>query len=103
MTKRKKTNIKSKKGIFRLSIQRTNKNIFLQLIDDNLSQTLLSCSTTKFGNGSNIEAAKKLGESFSKILNDNKINQVIFDRGCYLYTGRVKALCDSLRNNGIQI
>ena len=103
MVKRKKTNIKSKSDIFRLSVYRSNKNIFIQLINDQTAKTVLSASTNSFDNGSNISAAIKLGDEFSIKLKDNNINTVIFDRGQYLYTGRVKALCDSLRKNGIKI
>lgn len=103
MKRRKKTNIKSKNDIFRLSIRRTNKNIFLQLINDDIAETIVSGSTKNFDNGSNIIAAKRLGDDFSSLLKEKNIKQVIFDRGVYLYTGRVKALCDSLRNNGIKI
>ena len=90
----------------RLSVYRSLKNIFVQIIDDVTGNTLVSASTiekdAKLENGSNIEAAKKVGESIAKKALDKGITTVVFDRAGYIYTGRVKALADAAREAGLQ-
>lgn len=90
----------------RLSVYRSSKNIFVQIIDDVTGNTLVSASTIEKGakieNGSNIEAAKKVGESIAKKALDKGITIVVFDRSGYIYTGRVKALADAAREAGLQ-
>ena len=90
----------------RLSVYRSSKNIFVQIIDDVTGNTLVSASTiekdAKLENGSNIEAAKKVGESIAKKALDKGITTVVFDRSGYIYTGRVKALADAAREAGLQ-
>ena len=90
----------------RLSVYRSSKNIFVQIIDDVTGNTLVSASTiekdAKLENGSNIEAAKKVGESIAKKASDKGITTVVFDRSGYIYTGRVKALADAAREAGLQ-
>ena len=90
----------------RLSVYRSLKNIFVQIIDDVTGNTLVSASTieknAKIENGSNIEAAKKVGESIAKKALDKGITTVVFDRAGYIYTGRVKALADAAREAGLQ-
>lgn len=82
----------------RLCVYRSNKNMSVQLIDDQNGVTLLSASV----NGKNIEAAKKLGETIAKEAKKAKITKVVFDRAGYLYHGRVAALADSVRENGLE-
>ena len=82
----------------RLCVYRSNKNMSVQLIDDQNGVTLLSASV----NGKNIEAAKKLGETIAKEAKKAKITKVVFDRAGYLYHGRVAALADSARENGLE-
>ncbi len=88
----------------RLNVYRSNKEIYAQIIDDETMTTLVSASTLelKLDNGSNIEAAKKVGESIAKKAKDKKITKVVFDRGGYLYHGRVSALADAARENGLE-
>ena len=90
----------------RLSVYRSLKNIFVQIIDDNAGKTLVSASTIEKGskteNGSNIEAAKKVGEAIAKKALDKGIDTVVFDRSGYVYTGRVKALADAEREAGLK-
>ena len=82
----------------RLSVYRSLKNIFVQIIDDSTGTTLVSASTIEKGakaqSGGNVEAAKKVGEK--------GISNVVFDRGGYIYTGRVKALADAAREAGLK-
>ena len=90
----------------RLNVFRSNSNIFAQIIDDEKRITLVSASSIdkelKLENGSNVEAAKKVGELLAKRAKKAKIKTVTFDRGGYLYHGRVKALADAARENGLE-
>ena len=88
----------------RMSITRSNKNISVQVIDDNEGKTLASISTLEKEFAAvkpNTEGAAKLGEAFGKRLQDKKITTVVFDRNGYLYHGVVKALADGTRSAGI--
>ncbi len=90
----------------RLNVFRSNSNIFAQIIDDEASKTLVSASSIdkelKLENGGNVEAAVKVGELLAKRAKKAKISKVVFDRGGYLYHGRVKALADAARENGLE-
>ena len=90
----------------RLNVFRSNSNIFAQIIDDEKGITLVSASSIdkelKLENGSNIEAAKKVGELVAKRAKKAKIVKVTFDRGGYLYHGRVEALAEAARENGLE-
>ena len=90
----------------RLNVFRSNQNIFAQIIDDENGVTLVSASSIdkelKLENGGNVEAAKKVGELLAKRAKEAKITKVTFDRGGYQYHGRVKALADAARENGLE-
>ena len=90
----------------RLNVFRSNNNIFAQIIDDTAGVTLVSASSIdkelKLENGSNVEAATKVGELLAKRAKKAKISKVVFDRGGYLYHGRVKALAEAARENGLE-
>lgn len=90
----------------RLNVFRSNANITAQIIDDDKGITLVSASTLekelKITNGGNVEAAKKIGEEIAKRAKKAKITKVVFDRGGYLYHGRVKALAEAARENGLE-
>lgn len=90
----------------RLNVFRSNSNIFAQIIDDEKRVTLVSASSIdkelKLENGGNIEAATKVGELLAKRAKKAKITKVTFDKGGYLYHGRVKALADAARENGLE-
>ncbi len=88
----------------RLCVFRSNKAIYAQVIDDTTGNTLVSTSSInlKLKNGGNIEAATKVGEDIAKKCTKAKIKNVVFDRGGNLYHGRVKALADSARANGLE-
>ena len=89
----------------RLNIYRSNKHIYAQLIDDTAQITLASASTKdtdfKGESGSNVEAAKEVGALIATRAKDKGFEKVVFDRGGYLYHGRVKALADAARENGL--
>ncbi len=90
----------------RLNVFRSNSNIFAQIIDDSEGKTLVSASSIdkelKLENGGNVEAASKVGELIAKRAKEQKITKVVFDRGGYLYHGRVKALAEAARENGLE-
>lgn len=89
----------------RLAVFRSNANISAQIIDDVKGVTLASASTlekTFEGIGSNVEAAKKVGEMIAERATAKGITEVVFDRGGYLYHGRVSALADGAREGGLK-
>ncbi len=90
----------------RLNVFRSNSNIFAQIIDDSEGKTLVSASSIdkelSLENGGNIEAASKVGELLAIRAKKAKITKVVFDRGGYLYHGRVKALAEAARENGLK-
>jgi len=99
--------LSSKKKHPRLSVYRTNKNIYVQLIDDLNGSTLAFASTIeksfkeKFPLGSNIKAAEEIGKIIAGRTIRLGIKKIVFDRSGYLYHGRVKALADSARKNSL--
>ncbi|MFA6755292.1 MAG: 50S ribosomal protein L18 [Bacilli bacterium] len=88
----------------RLCVYRSNKNIAVQVIDDVKGVTLVSSSSEslKIKNGNNIEGAKLVGADIAKKCLAKKIDTVVFDRAGYLYHGRVQALADEARKNGLK-
>lgn len=108
--KRKSFGIRKKinpSGRFRLSVFRSNKHLYAQVIDDKEKKTLLSASDLSEGiSGSlkglkKMEIAEKVGEHLAKEAVSKKITQVVFDRGDFRYHGRVKALADGARKGGL--
>ena len=90
----------------RLCVFRSNTQIYAQIIDDENRTTLCSASSLdkdlKIKNGSNVEAATVVGKSIAEKAKKAKITKVVFDRGGYLYHGRVKALAEAARENGLE-
>ena len=93
----------------RLSVHRSHLNLFVQAIDDLAQQTLVALSTldpelrkTKNTKWGNVEGAKAFGKFLAEELNKKKITQVVFDRGGWPYHGRLRALAETLRENGIK-
>lgn len=88
----------------RLVVYRSNKHIEAQIIDDVKGVTLAHASSVnlKLENGSNIAAATKVGEELAKVAKAKKISKVVFDRGGYIYHGRVAALADAARAGGLK-
>lgn len=92
----------------RLSVYRSEKHIYAQLIDDVKGVTLAAASTLdkelrgQIDNGGNVEAARKVGELIAKRGIEKGITKVVFDRGGYLYHGRIQALADAAREAGLQ-
>ena len=90
----------------RLNVFRSNKQIYAQIIDDTTGKTLCSASSldkeVNVQNGSNVAAATEVGTLIAKRALDLKIEAVVFDRGGYLYHGRVKALAEAARAAGLK-
>ena len=89
----------------RLNVFRSNTNIYAQIIDDVNGVTLVSASTLDAsieGNGGNAEAARKVGELIAQRAKDKEITNVVFDRGGYIYHGRVQALAEGAREGGLE-
>ena len=113
-TRRKSRNrfsIKKKSSLsHRLVVFRSNANMYAQLIDDNKGNTLLTVSTLNKdvkksisnNNGGNIKAASVIGDIIAKKALDKGIKEVFFDRGGYIYHGRVNALAESARKTGLK-
>jgi len=101
-----RNNVRGTTELPRLNVFRSNSNIFAQIIDDEEGKTLVSASSLdkdlKLSNGSNKEAASKVGEKIAKLAVKANIKKVVFDRGGYLYHGRVEALANAARENGLE-
>lgn len=85
----------------RLSVFRSNTHIYAQLIDDTKSVTICSASDLGLKSGTKSEKAAEVGNMIAKIMLEKGINACVFDRGGYLYHGRVKVLADAVRQAGI--
>lgn len=91
----------------RLSVFRSSKNIYAQIIDDGAGKTLASASSidgdlrAKLKTGADMDAAKEVGKLVAERAIKNGVTKVVFDRGGYLYHGRVKALADAAREGGL--
>ena len=88
----------------RLNVYRSENHIYAQVIDDTTGNTLCSASTVEKsfeGSGSNIEAAKKIGNIIAERAKAKGIEKVVFDRGGFVYHGRVQALADGAREGGL--
>lgn len=92
----------------RLAVFRSNKHIYAQIIDDTVGNTLVSASTmetdikNKVSKTSDVEAAKVVGTEVAKKALAKGINTVVFDRGGYIYQGKVSALAEAAREAGLQ-
>ena len=86
----------------RLSVFRSNKQIYCQLIDDENGKTLANASSSDTTAGSKTDIAKEVGKEIAQKAKALKINQVVFDRAGYLYHGRVKALAEGAREGGLK-
>ena len=85
----------------RLSVHRTNKQIYAQIIDDAKSVTLAAASSVELDKGSNKDAAQKVGKLIAERAKKAGVSKVQFDRGRFLYHGRVKALAEGAREGGL--
>ena len=107
---REKRHLRVRKKVFgtterpRLSVYRSEKNIYAQIIDDVNAVTVVaaSCLDKTIEKGSNNEAAKLVGELVAKRAIEKGITEVVFDRGGYVYHGRIQALADGAREAGLK-
>jgi len=87
----------------RLSVHRTGKHIYAQIIDDAQGRTLAAASTLgDKASGANVAAAAKVGKEIAAAAKKAGVTTVVFDRGGYLFHGRVKALADAAREGGLE-
>jgi len=86
----------------RLDVFRSNMNIYAQIINDENGTTLCSASSLKLENGGNCEGAKAVGKMIAEAALKAGITEVVFDRGGYIYHGRVKALAEAAREAGLK-
>ena len=88
----------------RLSVFRSNKEIYAQVINDDNNVTLVSASSYKkgFAKGTKTEQAQLVGKEIAEVAKKAGINKVVFDRNGYIYHGRIKALADAARENGLE-
>ncbi|MBI0178295.1 50S ribosomal protein L18 [Bartonella apis] len=94
-------------GRMRLSVHRSNMNIYVQIIDDLHSRTVASASTldkelrSSIKGGANVKAASAVGKLIAERAKASGVKEVVFDRGAYIYHGRIKALADAAREGGL--
>ena len=102
--KRVRKNISGTSEMPRLNVFRSNTQIYAQIINDETGTTLASSSSVqlKIKKGGNIEGAKLVGADIAKKAKEANISKVVFDRGGYQYHGRVEALADAARENGLE-
>jgi large subunit ribosomal protein L18 len=86
----------------RLNVYRSLNHIYAQVIDDQNGLTLVSASTIKLKTGGNVAAAREIGKTVAELAVKKGIKSVVFDRGGYLYHGRIKALADAAREAGLE-
>ena len=92
----------------RLSVYRSNQHIYAQIIDDTTSKTLLACSTLdrsiklNLSTSPTCDASRLVGEKLAELSLKKNITKIVFDRGPYLYHGRIKALADGARAGGLK-
>ena len=86
----------------RLNVYRSLNHIYAQVIDDQKGETIASASTIKLKIGGNVAAAKDIGKEIAEKAVAKGVKKVVFDRGGYLYHGRIKALADAAREAGLE-
>lgn len=102
---RTRANIVSTEERPRLSVFRSSKHIYAQVIDDRLGNTLATASSKVLGEsatGSKTDVAKLVGQAIAEAAKAKGVTKVVFDRGAYKYHGRVKALADAAREGGLE-
>ncbi|UWZ86283.1 50S ribosomal protein L18 [Occallatibacter riparius] len=86
----------------RLNVYRSVNHIYAQVIDDHAGVTIVSASSIKAKTGGNVAAAKEIGKTIAELAKEKGVTKVVFDRGGYLYHGRIKALADAAREAGLE-
>jgi len=96
-----RSNIDGTKERPRLSVFRSNKFIYAQVIDDNAGKTLAQASDLKVTKGTKTERAQEVGKMIAEVCKGAKISKVVFDRNGFKYTGRIKLVADAARAGGL--
>ena len=99
--KRIRSRIAGTSAVPRLAAFRSNGYMYAQLIDDDARRTLASCSSLEIKKGNKTDAAKEVGKKLAAKALEMRITKVVFDRGGYVYAGRVRALADGAREGGL--
>ena len=86
----------------RLSVHRSGRHIYAQIIDDSKGHTVAAASTLGSKGGANVDAAAKVGKDLAEAAKKAGVTTVVFDRGGFLFHGRVKALADAAREGGLE-
>ena len=101
--RRVRTTLKARSGDRpRLSVHRSGRHIYAQIIDDVAGRTVAAASTLGSKGGSNVDAAAKVGSALAEAAKKAGVTAVVFDRGGFLFHGRVKALADAAREGGLE-
>ncbi len=100
--KRIRAKISGDKNRPRISFFKSNKHIYIQLIDDENGKTIFGISSDGIKGKTMTEKARDMGKVVAKMALDKKINSVVFDRGGFLYSGKIKVFADSARENGLK-
>ncbi|MDO8510103.1 MAG: 50S ribosomal protein L18 [bacterium] len=100
--KRIRAKISGTKEVPRLSVYKSNKFVYAQLIDDTTGTTLAAASSSAAHGAGALEKAKTTGKAIALKALDKKIKRAVFDRGGFIYTGQVKALADGAREGGLK-
>jgi large subunit ribosomal protein L18 len=85
----------------RLSVFKSNQYIYAQLIDDSTGTTIAAATSEKAAGATGLEKAGTVGKTIAKMARDKKIEKAVFDRGGYIYTGKVRAVADGAREGGL--
>ncbi len=86
----------------RLSVFRSNKFIYAQIIDDTLNKTIVQANDLKINKGTKSEKAKEVGKNIAQLALKNNLEKVVFDRNGFKYTGRIKLVADEARASGLK-
>ena len=96
-----RANIVGTKERPRLSVFRSNRYIYAQLVDDGAAKTIASASDMKL-KGKALDRAKEVGSTIAKLAKEKKLTSIVFDRGGFRYAGRIKVLADAAREGGLK-
>lgn len=99
--KRIRAKVQGTKEVPRLSVYKSNKYMYAQLIDDTKGNTLAAANSSLIKKGTMLEKALETGKALGKIAKEKKISKVVFDRGGFMYAGRIKAVAEGAREAGL--
>jgi large subunit ribosomal protein L18 len=100
--KRIRAKISGTSSMPRLSVYKSNTTVYGQIIDDEMGKTLVAFSADKAKGKTMVEKSANAGKEIAKLAMEKKISKVVFDRGGYIYTGKIKAFADGAREGGLK-